>query len=187
MINLYSKFLLVAVLSSVLLKTTYSGDIDKTSCVPGFDQEFKLLHSSESINPCEKFTDRPLLIVNTASHCGYTPQFETLEKVHQMYSDKGLAVIGVPSNDFNQESSTEAKTAEVCRINYGVTFTMLSPQKVKGENAHPVFRYLARESKEPLWNFTKYLVSKERKVTHRFGSHIKPDSKEITDAIETLL
>jgi glutathione peroxidase len=187
MMNRYTKVLLVVVLFSVLLKTTYSGDVDLTLCVPGFNQEFKLLHSSESINPCEKFTDRPLLIVNTASHCGFTPQFEMLEEIHQAYADKGLVVIGVPSNDFNQESSSEAKTEEVCRINYGVTFTMFSPQTAKGENAHPVFRYLASETNAPLWNFTKYLVSKERKVTHRFGSHIKPDSRPLPDAIETLL
>lgn len=165
----------------------HAGETTAKQCIPGLDQDFRRLHSSESINPCEKFSNRPMLIVNTASHCGFTPQFESLEAIHQQYSDDGLVVIGVPSDDFHQEAKDESKTAEVCYINYGVTFTMLSPMKVKGPDAHPVFKHLASETRAPRWNFTKYLVSRDGRVTHRFGSNIEPDSRAVIEAIESVL
>jgi glutathione peroxidase len=156
-------------------------------CIPGLEQESRLLHSSEQINLCERFGGRPMLVVNTASHCGFTPQFQALEAIHQKYADDGLVVIGVPSNDFYQEAASESKTAEVCFVNYGVTFTMLSPMKVKGPDAHPLFKYLANETQAPRWNFTKYLVSPDGNVTHRFGSNVEPDARPMIDAIESLL
>ena len=165
----------------------YSRASSASDCIPGLDQEMRRLHSSETVNLCSSFGGRPLLIVNTASHCGFTHQFGALEKVHQDYADEGLVVIGFPSDDFNQESDDEAESAQICRINYGVSFTMLSPQSVKGSNAHTLFRYLADQTREPRWNFTKYLVSRDGAVTHRFGSRVDPDSRQFKAAIEKLL
>jgi glutathione peroxidase len=157
------------------------------ACPTFLNQEYRKLHSSESVNLCKVFAGKPMLIVNTASHCGYTPQFKSLEVVHQKYGKRGLVVLGFSSDDFNQEAKDEAKAADMCFVNYGVTFTMLAPQHVKGAEANAVFKELARQSQEPKWNFNKYLVTPEGKVAQYFGSRVAPDSQEFNDAIEKIL
>jgi glutathione peroxidase len=156
-------------------------------CPAFLKQEFKRLRSSEKLNLCEAYAGKPLLIVNTASHCGYTSQFEGLEALHQKYRGRGLVVLGFPSDDFNQEAGDEAEVAEVCFVNYGVKFPMFAPSSVTGAKANPVFRELARQAREPSWNFNKYLVNPEGKVVAYFGSNTKPESKELNAAIEKLL
>jgi glutathione peroxidase len=157
-------------------------------CPAYLDHDFKKLHSVETVNICKAFPGRPLLIVNTASHCGYTPQFKGLETIYERYRERGLVVVGFPSDDFQQEARDEAETAQVCYINYGVTFTMLAPLPVKGPAANPVFRELIRQSgHEPSWNFNKYLVSPQGKVTAYYDSEVTPDSQELADSVETLL
>jgi glutathione peroxidase len=111
------------------------GAVSAHACPAFLDHEFQKLHSAERVNLCKAFGGKPLLIVNTASHCGYTPQFKGLEALHEKYRDRGLVVIGFPSDDFQQEAKDEAETAQVCFMNYGVTFTMLSPLPVKGATA----------------------------------------------------
>ncbi len=119
------------------------------SCPAFLNQEFRKLHSSQSVNLCQAFAGKPLLIVNTASHCGFTPQFKGLEAAYEKYKDRGLVVVGFSSDDFNQEAKDEAEAADTCYINYGVTFTMLAPQHVKGSEANAVFKELARQTREP--------------------------------------
>jgi len=168
--------------------TLASGAAAAAAACPAYlDHEFKKLRSSESVNLCQAAAGRPMLVVNTASHCGYTPQFKGLEAVHQKYKDRGLFVVGFPSDDFKQEAGTEAETAEVCFVNYGVTFTMLAPSSVKGAQANPVFRELGLRTEAPGWNFNKYLVSADGKVVQHFASKVKPESPELTEAIEKLL
>jgi glutathione peroxidase len=145
------------------------------------------LRSKETVNVCKAFAGKPMLIVNTASHCGFTPQFEGLQALYEKYKDKGLVVIGFPSNDFNQEAKEETETADVCYINYGVKFTMVAPSSVKGDAANTIFKELARQTKAPNWNFNKYLVKSDGKVVQHFGSMTKPDSAEMTQAIESVL
>lgn len=155
---------------------------------PGFlDHEFKRLHSSQTVNLCELQAGRPMLVVNTASHCGFTGQFRGLEELHRSYGERGLVVVGFPSNDFNQEAGDEAKTAEVCYMNYGVTFSMLAPSSVKGQGANPVFQALAARSQAPSWNFNKYLVSADGQTVKHFGSRVSPDAPALREAIEQLL
>ena len=156
-------------------------------CPSFLDHDFKKLHSSQSINLCKEFAGRPLLIVNTASHCGFTPQFKGLEALHKKFQDRGLVVVGFPSDDFKQEAKDEAETADVCFVNYGVTFTMLSPSAVTGRAANPVFQELGRRSSAPSWNFNKYLVSADGKSIRHFDSRVKPESAELQQAIEQLL
>lgn len=178
-------FAALSVLATALLLV--SKPAGAKDCPAYLDQEFQRLHSSKSINLCAEFAGRPLLIVNTASHCGFTPQFKGLEALHRRYGNRGLAVIGFPSNDFRQEASNEAETADVCYVNYGVTFTMLAPSPVTGSGANPVFRELNRRAGEPGWNFNKYLVSADGTKVQQFGSRVAPESEELTRAIEQLL
>lgn len=149
--------------------------------------ELRRLHSPEVVK-LDRYAGQPLLIVNTASHCGFTRQFKGLEAVHQKYADKGLKVLGFSSDDFNQEARDEAKAAEVCFVNFGVTFDMFATIPVKGEGAHPLFRELARQSgQQPKWNFHKYVVDRSGKVVAVFPSAVEPDERQLIDAIERVL
>ena len=178
---------LLAVLSLSPATPVASAAEPAGNCPAYLDHEFRKLHSSKSVNLCEAFAGKPMLIVNTASHCGYTPQFKGLEAVHAKYKDKGLVVIGFASDDFNQEDKDEAKAAETCFVNFGVTFTMLAPQHVKGPEANPVFKELAKQTKAPGWNFNKYLVRADGTVAQQLDSKVAPDSPQFTAAIESLL
>lgn len=145
---------------------------DKT-CPAWLNVEVKRLHSEKVDNLCQYFqSGKPILIVNTASHCGYTKQFGGLEALHQKYKDAGLTVLGFPSNSFKQEEKTEQGTAAVCYQNYGVTFPMFTHVDVRGDGAHPIFRHLADQSRAPRWNFNKYLIA-GNKISH-YGSTVKP-------------
>lgn len=156
-------------------------------CPEYLNVEMRKLHSTEQVNLCQLTQGKPVLIVNTASNCGFTPQFEALEQLQQQYKEQGLVIIGFPSDDFFQEENDEAKTANVCYINYGVTFTMLATSEVRGSDANSVFQYLTEQSASPKWNFYKYLVSGDGKQVQQFNSRVKPDSKELIEAINLTL
>lgn len=157
------------------------------NCPAFLNQDLRKLRSSETINICKAYAGKPLLLVNTASHCGFTPQFKGLQAVYEKYQEQGLVVIGFPSDDFNQEAKDEAETADVCYINYGVKFTMLTESPVKGDHANPIFKELAKQTAAPAWNFNKYLVKPDGTVVQHFNSRVKPDSPEMTQAIEKML
>ena len=175
-------------IAAALLASSFPGAYAaEWQCPAYLSEEVRKLRSSEQINLCEQFAGKPLLIVNTASRCGFTPQFAGLESLHQRYKDRGLAIVGVPSNDFNQAAKDEETAAKVCYVNYGVTFTMLSQQKVRGADAHPMFRELGRRAGEPTWNFNKYLVDRHGNVVQRFDSRVEPMSDELRAAVEAVL
>ena len=157
------------------------------ACPDYLDTEMRKLHSKETINFCESYAGQPMLFINTASHCGYTSQFKGLEALYQRYKDQGLVLVGFTSSDFRQAAKDEAKAADICYINYGVTFTMLAPSHIKGDQANPVFAELADQTRAPSWNFNKYLVDRQGKVVQHFGSNTKPDSDKLTAAIEEVL
>lgn len=129
----------------------------------------------------EAYKGKTVLVVNTASKCGLTPQFEGLEKLNQKYKDKGLVILGFPSNQFaNQEPGDEKSIAEGCVINYGVTFPMFAKVDVNGESAHPLFKYLRKSlggifGNKIKWNFTKFLVDASGKPVKRFSPVTKPE------------
>lgn len=157
-------------------------------CPALLDHELPKLRSTERVDLCEAFQGKALVVVNTASHCGFTPQFKGLEALYQRYKDEGLEVLGVPSDDFFQESDDEAETAEVCYVNYGVTFTMTQTQPVRGHDATPLFRELAEQAgRAPLWNFYKYVVDRNGQVVDYFSSKVKPDDPRLIAAVEKAL
>lgn len=170
-----------------VLLSFFSAPLYSATCPEYLNQPLKKLNSTQTLNICEAYIGKTLLIVNTASHCGFTPQFKQLEKLHQLYKDKGLVVLGFSSNDFDQEAKTDAEIATVCYKNYGVTFDMFAPMVVTGVAATPLFKALAAQSTQPAWNFNKYLLNSEGKVVKYFDSQVKPDSLAILNAIEATL
>lgn len=140
------------------------------------------------------YKGKVLLIVNTASKCGFTPQFKDLEALYQDYKDKDFEILGFPSNQFqNQEPLEGEDLSEFCEINYGVTFKIFDKVDVKGEHAAPLFQYLSNKdlngevNSTPKWNFHKYLVNKECKVVDYFYTITNPNSKKVRKAIDKLL
>lgn len=133
----------------------------------------------------EIYKEKTILIVNTASKCGLTPQFEGLEKLYQQYKDKNFVILGFPCNQFaNQEPGDEKSISEGCVLNYGVTFPMFEKIDVNGENTHPIYQYLKKEKKgwfgsKIKWNFTKFLVDKNGKVIKRFSPTTTPEKIEV--------
>ncbi|MDV5168624.1 glutathione peroxidase [Photobacterium rosenbergii] len=160
----------------------------QAECGAWFDQQFNKLNSTESVKLCEQFAGQVLLVVNTASQCGFTPQFEQLESVYQRYKEQGFSVIGFPSNDFNQDRGSEATSAKVCYLDYGVTFPMMERTHVKGSAANPIFTHLTNESGiSPKWNFYKYIVDRQGEVVAVFSSQTNPTDAVMIDAIEKSL
>jgi glutathione peroxidase len=139
----------------------------------------------------KQYKGHPVLVVNVASFCGFTPQYKELQQLHETYGPKGLVVLGVPSNDFGaQEPKTEAEIAKFCETNYGVSFPMTAKQKVVGMDAHGLYQWIAGEAGEaaaPKWNFHKYLIDKDGKLVGSWPSKISPTSKEITGPIDMIL
>lgn len=153
------------------------------------DQDFRKLAAPETVNLCDAYSGKVLLVVNTASKCGYTPQYEGLEKLHEKYEQQGLVVLGFPSNDFmGQEPGTEAEIQDFCRLTYDVKFPMFEKTLVKKEHAHPLYAQLAELSGTyPTWNFHKYLIGRDGKFSAQFSPHTKPFDPIVTTAIEQAL
>ena len=153
--------------------------------------DFKALSNKGSEVDFADFKGKVLLIVNTASKCGFTPQYDGLEALWKKYKDQGLVVIGFPCDQFaHQEPGSDAEIAEFCRLNHGVTFPLMSKIEVNGEGAHPIYKYLKSETKGLLggaikWNFTKFLISRDGTRIERFAPMVKPESLE--DKIKALL
>ena len=157
----------------------------QATCPDYMNTTMRKLHSSDTVNFCESFSGQPMLVINTASYCGFKGQFRGLESLHKTYSPRGLAVIGFASDSFNQEASEEEKAADVCFKNFGVTFTMMATTSVVGEDANPIFSELSRQSKAPGWNFNKYLIDSSGKVLKHYKSSVSP--AKLRDDIERIL
>lgn len=153
---------------------------------------FKATRIDGTTVPLDQFRGKVLLIVNTASKCGFTPQFEGLEKVFQQYKDQGLVVLGFPCNQFaHQDPASNSEIGEFCQRNYGVSFPMFAKIDVNGSDAHPIYKYLTKEAKGILgteavkWNFTKFLVGRDGNVIDRYATATKPEDmvKDIEKAL----
>ena len=156
--------------------------------------DFNLKSISGQETALSQFRGKVLLLVNTASKCGFTPQFKALEEVYKRFNDQGLVILGFPANNFLwQEPGTDKEIAEFCLINYGVSFPMFSKISVRGKNIHPLYRFLVEKETNPgfagkiAWNFTKFLVDRQGNIVARFEPKIVPDDPAVIAAIEKAL
>jgi len=139
-------------------------------------------------SPLSVYKGKVVLVVNVASKCGYTPQYTGLEALYNKYKDQGVVVVGFPANNFGaQEPGTNEEIKTFCSRTYNVTFPMYSKISVKGSDQDPLYAYLTQSAGEVKWNFTKFLVGKDGKVIAKFDSAVKPDSAELTSAIDKAL
>ena len=170
-------------LSLLLLGTS---QIASAACLDLYNHQLTTLQGVE-INLCD-YQDKPILVVNTASKCGFTPQFEALEALYSQYKSKGLLVIGFPSNDFRQEPGNDKQIGDFCKLTYAVKFPMMTKSSVTGADANPLYKQLiAKTGQEPTWNFHKYVIMPGGKNVYAYSSEVTPDSVEILGKIKPSL
>jgi len=154
-----------------------------------YDFKFETIHGRPY--PLRELSGLPLVVVNTASQCGFTPQYAALQSVWQAYKNRGLVMIGVPSNDFGgQEPGTHEEIESFCKLNYGVDFPLMGKVHVKGREAHPFFKWAGGEAGlfgRPRWNFFKYLVGRDGGLVDWFSSKTSPASEKFKAAVEKML
>ncbi len=190
-----SKFLLMPVtVSLLLLFVLFRPALASNSqglAVCNDNQEFSVrrLDSEQTENICQTYRGKVLLVVNTASRCGFTDQYADLEQLYADYRDRGLEIAGFPSNDFgNQEPGNESSIKSFCRLTYGVRFPMYAKTRVRGETADPFYKALADAAgTEPRWNFHKYLLDRDGNLVGSFGSSTNPQGRKMIEAIESVL
>ena len=170
------------ILGAVLMTTTNAS----AACSGIYNHEFTTLQG-EKINLCD-YQDKPILVVNTASKCGFTPQFEALEGLYSKNKDKGLLVIGFPSNDFRQDPGDNKAIGDFCKMTYGVKFPMTTKSSVSGADANPFYKELAAKAGgAPQWNFYKYVILPGGKDVTVYESTVQPNAKEILAKITPFL
>jgi glutathione peroxidase len=184
---LVRSFYLLLVAALIGLTSPAPNIAGESSCPSILDHKFANL-LDEPVSLCQ-FSGKVLLIVNTASECGYTPQYEGLEKLYRRYRDKGFAVLGFPANDFGgQEPGSNKEIAHFCHLNYGVTFPMFAKTSVVGANANALYRALAAKTGQPpRWNFHKYLLDRAGQPVTVFESAVEPEDRRVVAQIEKLL
>ncbi|MDX1914510.1 MAG: glutathione peroxidase [Methylophilus sp.] len=156
------------------------------ACDGIYNQQLTTLQG-EKLNLCD-YQTQPILVVNTASKCGFTPQFEALENLYHQYKHQGLLVIGFPSNDFKQEFDNNKQIGDFCKLTYAVKFPMMAKSSVTGANANPLYQQLiAISGKSPQWNFYKYLILPNAKGIEVFESGVEPDSAQLISKIKPYL
>ena len=165
----------------------------KTNAIASYDKlfyDFKINDVTGNELNLKKFQNKVILLVNTASYCGFTKQYDDLQKIWDKYKSKDFVVIGVPSNSFNQEKKTNIEVKEFCEFNFNINFPITEITDVKGDKAHPIFKWASEnygKSAIPKWNFHKILINKNGKIEDTFTSLTKPTSKKIIDKIEKLI
>lgn len=179
----------VAIVGLLWVRTTFAADMQRASGESRaslYDLHTRSLAGEPA--PLEVYRGQVALVVNTASKCGLTPQYESLEALYRELADQGLVVLGFPSNDFlNQEPGTPAEIQEFCDINFQITFPLFEKVRVKGDQKDAVYQLLCEELEEPTWNFTKYVVGRDGRVIARFGPRTAPDSPRLRDTITRAL
>ena len=158
----------------------------QAACSGVYNNQFTSLQG-EQIDMCS-YQNKTVLVVNTASKCGFTPQFEKLEGLYKRYKDKGFVVLGFPSNDFRQELTSNKEIGDFCKMTYAVEFPMVSRTSVTGQNANPLYKQLANlTGQAPMWNFYKYLILPGGKEIFAYSSDVDPESPQIMDKLKPYL
>jgi glutathione peroxidase len=185
--KLFTRFALSVLLGSFLPAAFAAAPGGSAGCPALLDHQLANLQD-EPVSLCD-FRGKVLLVVNTASECGYTPQYEGLEKLYRRYRDRGLVVLGFPANDFGgQEPGSNRRIATFCQVNYGVSFPLFAKSSVRGPGANPVFRELAAQTgAAPRWNFHKYLVDRDGVPAASFATQVGPLDPKLVREIERLL
>jgi len=182
-------FFLIGLTSQAIGQSTEkSTSSNPQNCPASLNFKYPRLQDEQTQDLCQ-YKGKVVLVVNTASYCGFTSQYEGLESIYAKYSSKGFVVIGFPSNDFGQqEPGSNKEIADFCKNTYDVKFPMMAKTVVSGPNANPMFKFLIEKTKTtPKWNFYKYLIDRDGNVVNSFSSMVKPESKSITNEIEKLL
>ena len=160
---------------------------DAAACPATLQHTFPRLQDEKPQSLCQ-YSGKVALVVNTASYCGFTPQYKGLEALYGKYKDQGLVVLGFPSNDFAQEKSTNKEIADFCESTFGVKFPMFGKSSVRGKDANPLFRQLAEKTgRQPLWNFHKYLIGRDGSIVASYTSLTDPTDKDLLRDIEKQL
>ena len=152
--------------------------------------DFKINSITGDVIDLNNFKGNPVLIVNTASYCGFTKQYDDMQELWEKYRDRGLVVLGVPSNSFNQEKTKNNEVKEFCEVNFNINFPLTEITDVKGDNSHEIYRWAKEnygKSAVPKWNFYKILINKEGKIEDTYASLTNPTSKKIIKKVESLL
>lgn len=196
MSKIVSVLVLFALVGGITALTFHQGGNAEASAInaPKSIYDFKMKDiDGKNIN-LKSFKGKVLLVVNTASKCGYTPQFEGLEKTYQKYKAQGFTILGFPANNFKgQDPGTDKEIKDFCTLKYGVTFPMFSKISVKGEDQHPLYTYLTDPKTDPkfageiTWNFNKFLIDRKGNIVARFTSKDAPEGEAVTQAIEKYL
>ena len=183
---LKNKYILIAM--AIIFFSFFSLSNVNTREVPGSAYDFTFVDIDGKNFPLSQFKGKPLLIFNSASKCGFTSQYTGIQKIHENYKNKGLIVIGVPSDNFHQEPGSEEDIKKFCMVNFNITFDLTKKNNVVGSEVHPFFEWLDKNyNAKPKWNFYKFVINKDGKLENHFSSQVSPSSKKLISVLDEVI
>ena len=183
---LKNKYILIAIIAIIF--SFFKVNNSNTREVPGSAYDYTFTDIDGKNFPLSQFKGKPLLIFNSASKCGFTSQYSGIQKIHEDYKNKGLVVIGVPSDNFNQEPGSEEDIKKFCMVNFNITFDLTKKNNVVGSEVHPFFEWLDKNyNAKPKWNFYKFVINKDGKLENHFPSTIAPSSNKLISVLDKVI
>ena len=183
---LKNKYILIAI--AIIFFSFFSLSNVNTREIPGSAYDFTFIDIDGKNFPLSQFKGKPLLIFNSASKCGFTSQYTGIQKIHENYKNKGLIVIGVPSDNFNQEPGNEEDIKKFCMVNFNISFDLTKKNNVVGSEVHPFFEWLDKNyNAKPKWNFYKFVINKDGKLENHFSSMIVPSSVKLISTLDKVI